>query len=70
MNDNDALDLQKHRAREVLIGQYRSTFGLTRKSAHEDFIAHIENDEASPVYCTAAGKPRKRARRVPQEASA
>lgn len=70
MTEEDERDLQKHTAREILIAQYARTFGLSRKQAHEDWIAHIENDDLSPVFTTAAGKPRKRPRKIQAEARA
>lgn len=61
LDADDARDLQKHRARETLLTQYCGTFGLTRRQAFEDFVAHAENDEESPVFAQAAPR-RKRAR--------
>lgn len=69
MTEDDSRDLTKHNAREVLLGQYAKTFGLTTRQALEDFVAHAENDPESPVFTTAAGPPRKRRRRLLEAAA-
>lgn len=63
-DEDEARECIKHRARDNLIGQYAHTFGLSRRAAFEEFIAHAENDPDSPVFTTLAGKPRKKPRRV------
>ena len=68
MAEEDERDLQKHNAREIQLAQYATTFGLTRRQALEEWIAHAENDELSPVFTTSAGKPRKRPRKIQAEA--
>ena len=68
--ENEAREFIKHRARDNLIGQYAHTFGLSRRAANEEFVAHIENDPDSPVFTTSAGKPRKRPRKLLADAHA
>lgn len=70
MTEEDARDLAKHSAREILIAQYRRTFGLSERQALEDFVAHAENHPDSPVFTISAGKPRKRPRKLHHEATA
>lgn len=70
MNDEDRDAFIKHDAREILIAQYRRTFGLSERQALEDFVAHAENHPDSPVFTISAGKPRKRPRRLHHEAAA
>lgn len=62
MHDEDARDLTKHAARERLMEQYRLTFGLSRKGANEEWMAHIENDDDAPVAPQLAPRRKRRAR--------
>lgn len=70
MNEEDKSAFIKHDAREILIQQYMRTFGLTERQALEDFVSHCENHPDSPVFTIAAGKPRKRPRKLHHEAAA
>lgn len=70
MSEEDELDFQKHEAREILVAQYQRTFGLTERQAWEDFVIHAENHPLTPVFTTAAGKPRKRPRKIQEEVRA
>lgn len=67
-DDADARDLQKHAARDMLIEQYRKTFGLTRRRANEEFMAHIESDEEERVERQIMARVKRPRRRALQEA--
>lgn len=59
--DDERVELM-HLATEAHVKALRITWGVSRKAALEHLIAFAENDEESPAFTTASGKPRKRSR--------
>lgn len=68
--DDDIRDAQIHGAIDTLAQKVASTFGLTWREMLERLVCFAENDEHAPCFTVSAGKPRKRPRRVREEARA
>lgn len=68
--ETDERDALIHVAFDNLARKIGATFGLSWRETLERMVAFAENDEQAPCFTTAAGKPRRRPRKLHAEAHA